>query len=135
MYLLLNFQTRNMDLVATIVSDKNNIETDKNYIYLRGNDSVFIRNDYKTKQRYGQKRDTIRNRKFNTAIRNLEVGEVLLHGTNLTYEVRKITGGHSESTIMKMNVLENNNINSLMKISNNRGTNINVIHTSYNATT
>jgi hypothetical protein len=134
MYLLLNFQTRNMDLVATIVSDKNDIETDKNYIYLRGSDSVFIRNSYKTHERYGQKKDTIKNKKFNTAIRNIEVGEVLLHGSNLTYEVRKITGGHTESTIMKMNVLSNNNLNSLMKISNNRGTNINTIHSNYNAT-
>lgn len=135
MYLLLNYQTRNMDLVATIVSGKNEINDTDNFIYLRGNDSVFIRNSYKTKERYGTKKDIIRNRKFNTAIRNIEVDEVLLHGTNLTYEVRKITGGHSESTIMKMNVLSNNNINSLMKISNNRGTNLNVIHSSYNATT
>jgi len=135
MYLLLNYQTRNMDLVATIVSGKNEINDTDNFIYLRGNDCIYIRNSYKTRERYGTKKDIIRNRKFNTAIRNIEVDEVLLHGTNLTYEVRKITGGFTESTIMKLNVLMNNNINSLMKISNNRGTNLNTIHSNYNATT
>ena len=134
LYLLLNYQTRNADLVAKIISDKGQINDEDNYIYLRGNDSIFIRNSYKTKDRYGTKRDIIRNRKFNTAIRNIEVGEVLLHGSNLTYEVKRCTGGFTESTIMKMNVLSNNNLNSLMKISNNRGTNINTIHGSYNAT-
>ena len=134
MYLLLTYQTRNMDLVAKIVSDKNEMNDEENYIYLRGNDCIYVRNSYKTSERYGTKKDIIRNRKFNTAIRNLEVGEVLLHGVNLTYQVKKITGGHTESTLMKMNVLENNKLNSLMKISNNRGTNINTIHSNYNAT-
>jgi hypothetical protein len=134
MYLLLTFQTRNMDLVAKIVSDKNEMNDTDNFIYLRGNDCIYVRNSYKTKERYGTKRQLIRNRKFNTAIRNLEVGEVLLHDNYITYQVKKITGGHTESTLMKMSVLENNNLNSLMKISNNRGTNINTIHTNYNAT-
>jgi len=134
MYLLLTFQTRNMDLVAKIVSDKNEMNDEDNFIYLRGNDCVYVRNSYKTKEKYGTKKDLIRNTKFNTAIRNLEVGEVLLHGSNLTYEVKKITGGHTESTLMKLNVMENNKLNSLMKISNNRGTNLNTIHSNYNAT-
>jgi hypothetical protein len=134
MYLLMTYQTRNMDLVATIVSDKNEMNDEDNYIYLRANDCVYIRNSYKTKDRYGTKKDVIKTKKFNTAIRNLEVDQVLLHGSNLTYEVKKLTGGHTESTLMKMNVLENNKLNSLMKISNNRGTNINTIHSNYNAT-
>ena len=134
MYLLLTYQTRNMDLVATIVSDKNEINDTDNFIYLRGNDCIYIRNSYKTKDRYGQKRDTIRNKKFNTAIRKLEVDEVLLHGTNLTYEVKKITGGHTESTLMKLSVKENDKLNNIVKISHNRGTNVQTIHGSYNAT-
>ena len=133
MYLLLTYQTRNMDLVATIVCDKNEMNNEDNFIYLRGNDSIYVRNSYKTKDRYGTKKDVIKNKKFNTAIRKLEVGEVILHGTNLTYEVKKITG-HNESTLMKMNVLFNDKLNNIVKISRNRGTNVQTIHSSYNAT-
>ena len=133
MYLLLTYQTRNMDLVATVVNDKNEMDDEDNFIYLRGNDCIYIRNSYKTKERYGTKKETIKNKKFNTAIRKLEVGEVILHGTNLTYEVKKITG-HNESTLMKMNVLFNDKLNNIVKISRNRGTNVHTIHSSYNAT-
>jgi hypothetical protein len=133
MYILLTFQTRNMDLVLKIVSDKNEMNDTDNFIYLRGNDCVYIRNSYKTKEKYGTKKHLIRSKKFNTAIRKLEVDEVLLHNNYLTYQVKKITG-YTESTLMKLAVSQNDNLNGLMKISNNRGTNINTIYTNYNAT-
>jgi hypothetical protein len=131
LYLLLNFQTRNMDLVATVVSNKTEINTDDNYIYLRKNDCIYIRQSYKTKERYGIKKNTITHKKFNFAVRQISE---LLTGTNLTYEIKKITGGYSESTIMKLSVRDNNQLNSLMQMSKNRGTNLGTIHSSYNAT-
>lgn len=131
LYLLLQYQTRNMDLVATVLSNKKDMNDTDNYIYLRKNDCIYIRQNYKTKERYGVKTEVIKNKKFNHAIR--QVSE-LLTGTNLTYEIKKITGGYTESTMMKLSVMNNNKLNSLMKISRNRGTNINTIHSSYNNT-
>ena len=128
---MLNFQTRNMDLVATVVSNKTEMNADDNYIYLRKNDCIYIRQSYKTKERYGVKKNTITHKKFNFAVRQISE---LLTGTNLTYEIKKITGGYSESTIMKLSVRDNNQLNSLMQISKNRGTNLGTIHSSYNAT-
>lgn len=131
LYLLLNYQTRNMDLVATVVSNKKEMNDTDNYIYLRKNDCIYIRQSYKTKERYGVKTEVIKNKKFNHAVR--QITELLI-GANLSYEVKKITGGYCESTLMKLAVSQNNKLNSLMKISKNRGTNINTIHSSYNAT-
>lgn len=131
LYLLLNYQTRNMDLVATVVSNKKEMNDTDNYIYLRKNDCIYIRQNYKTKERYGVKTEVIKNKKFNHAVR--QVTELLI-GANLTYEIKKITGGYTESTMMKLSVMSNNKLNSLMQISRNRGTSVNTIHSSYNNT-
>lgn len=131
LYLLLNYQTRNKDLVVRVTNDKKTMNKEDNYIYLRKNDCIYIRQDYKTASTYGVKKETIKNKKFNHAISSLTE---LLSGCNLTYEVKKITGGFTESTMMKLSVMNNNNLNALMQISHNRGTNINTMYASYNNT-
>jgi len=131
MYLLLTFNTRNMDLVANITSDKHLLNNTENWIYIRKNDVVYIRNKYKTVDRYGSKRDIIKSKKFHKAVSH--INHLLVDLNNLTNSVIKITG-YNESTIMKASVCSNNNLKGISKISKNRGTSMGTISSSYDAT-
>mgnify|MGYP003676765517 CR=1 FL=1 len=131
MYLLLNFQTRNMDLVARVIDNIDEVDNDKNWLLIRDNDIVYYRNDYKTADKYGSKKHIIRSKPFHRAVSNLT--DVLTPSSHIHRTVKNIAG-YTESTIMKANVFENNNINGLSKISKNRGTALITIDKSYNAT-
>ena len=131
MYLLLTFNTRNMDLVANITSDKHLLNDTENWLYVRKNDVVYIRNKYKTVKKYGQKKDIIKSKKFHNAVSH--INHLLVDLNNLTNYVIKITG-YNESTLMKASVCENNNLKGISKISKNRGTSMGTISSSYDAT-
>ena len=131
MYLLLNFQTRNMDLVARVIDDIDEVDDKKNWLLIRENDIIYYRNDYKTADKYGRKKNIIRSKPFHNAVSNLT--DVLKPSTHIHRTVKDIAG-YTESTLMKANVFENNNINGLSKISKNRGTALITIDKSYNAT-
>ena len=70
-YLLMTYNTRNRDVDLGIVSSKwHATDPEENYLIHRKNDSVFVRNNYKTKSVYGTKRHAFRTVKINRAIRN-----------------------------------------------------------------
>mgnify|MGYP003678929332 CR=1 FL=1 len=131
MYLLLNFQTRNQDLVARVIDNIDEVDDDNNWLLIRDNDIVYYRNDYKTADKYGRKKNIIRSKPFHRAVSNLT--DVLKPSTHIHRTVKDIAG-YTESTLMKANVVENNNIKGLSKISQNRGTALSTIDKSYNAT-
>ena len=64
-YLLINYNTRNNDLIMRVIDKKDNeITKDENFMVVGKNKSTYIRQDYKTKASYGTKTDVIRNIKF-----------------------------------------------------------------------
>ena len=132
LYLLMNYNTRNKDLVVKVVNDESDLNEKENFIFIRDKDVVYIRNDYKTKTRYGGKKDVIKSRKFFYAIK--EVDSLLENNNNLDRQVKKITNGINQSTMFKMLVSQNNNLKSIAKASKNRGTNMNTIASSYDIT-
>ena len=70
-YLLMTYNTRNKDVDLGIVSSKwHATDPEENYLIHRKNDSVFVRQNYKTKNVYGTKRHAFRTVKINRAIRN-----------------------------------------------------------------
>ena len=74
--LLRLLSARNMDLnigiIAPTRSKRKMKEDDKNnYLILRKNDISIVRGNYKTKEKYGIKKDQIRSRKLQTAVKNL----------------------------------------------------------------
>ena len=132
LFLLLNYNTRNKDLVLRVVNDESDLNEKENFIFIREKDVVYIRNDYKTKERYGTKQDVIKIKKFFNAVK--EVDKLLENDNNLDRQVKKITGGINQSTMFKMLVAQNNNLKSIAKASKNRGTNMNTIASSYDIT-
>ena len=131
LYLLLNYNTRNKDLVARVVNNEADINQKENFLFIREKDVVYIRNDYKTNDTYGMKQDVIVAKKLFNAIK--EVDSLLVDG-NLDRQVKKVTNGINQSTLFKMLITQNNNLKSIAKASKNRGTNMDTIASSYDIT-
>lgn len=132
MFLLLHLQTRNLDLVAKITDKLEDVDNESNWLYIRKNDVVYFRNNYKTKAKYGLKKDIIKGKRFHNAVSQLT--ELLRPNENLYRSVMRITGQISETTMMKMSVCNNNNVKGIKKISKNRGTSMMEIATNYDCT-
>ena len=73
-FLLINYNTRNADLNLEFVKSIHTTKANKtkNYIVSRKNDYVYIRNDYKTFSKYGQKRFIFKSVPFGRAVKYFE---------------------------------------------------------------
>jgi|TARA_R110002050_G_scaffold13672_2_gene43622 hypothetical protein len=156
-HLLRVLSTRNKDLDLKILppnrSQRVGVKGDKNnYLIIRSNNAQVIRNNYKTYKQYGQKKNLVPSRKLNRAIRemiaerDLELGkdEINLLSTiggkrmnedSIAKKIRSYTfRGLSESDYNKVFVSEVasvKDIKKLEKISNNRGTSLEVLLQEY----
>jgi hypothetical protein len=137
LYLLLNLNTRNQDLVLNITSDPNEVDDEQNWLYVRKHSVVYFRNNYKTVSDYGKKRDFINSKKFADACRN--INNLLIDDGNLDRQVKRITGGVNQSTLFKVVVANKNckeeiadiKSKSVTKLSKNRGTSVQTIEKNY----
>jgi len=135
MYLFLVFTVRNKDLIAKVVTSKKDTNTTENFFIVGRKQVTWIRNAYKTADKYGLKSHIIKNPKFLTAIKQLDY--LLGETDNIDRTIKKITadiGGITESTIAKIVLRENNTMNGLKRISKNRGTDITTLIQNYNIT-
>jgi len=132
LYLLLNYNTRNKDLVVRVTKDQADLNPNENFIFIRDKDAIYIRNDYKTKDTYGMKQDVIKSKKVFNAVQELD--NILENDGNLDRQVKKVTNGINQSTMFKMLVAQNNNLKGIQKASKNRGTNMETIAKSYDIT-
>lgn len=135
LYLMVTYQTRNKDLILSIVKSKKETNDKDNFIILGKSQATYVRNDYKTAYKYGTKTQVIKNLKFMNAISNLS--HLLKPNDNIDRVIKKVTSGIgsiNEGTLAKIVLKENNTINGLKKVSKNRGTDINTLINSYNIT-
>jgi len=135
MYLFLVYTVRNQDLIAKVVKSKKQTNDTDNFFIVGQRQVTYIRNNYKTAYKYGTKTHIIKNQKFVSAIKTLS--SLLKEGDNVDRMIKKITadiGSITESTIVKIVLRENNSMNSLKRISRNRGTDISTLVDSYNIT-
>lgn len=132
LYLLINYQVRNMDMIAKVVRFKKNINNTDNWLIVGKDKVVWIRNRYKTSATYGQKIIVIMDERFRNAISKLDA--LLTQKDNIDRVVKKITGGYTESLIAKITLRDKNTINGLKQMSDNRGTDVNTLVSQYNIT-
>lgn len=134
MYLLLQFQVRNLDLVLEIVTKKHKIEDNKNYLIVSKKQVDYIRMDYKTIKKYGVKTITILEPKFIIACKKL-VGSDLIQYDNRSYYVKKIVGiGETELVKVFLKENQNNKSSSFKQVSKNRGTDLTTLLENYTDT-
>jgi len=135
MYIFLMYNVRNMDLVAKVVKSKKETNDTENFFIVGRKQVTYIRNNYKTADKYGTKTHVITNPKFVSAIKTLD--HLLRETDNIDRIIKKITAdiGHiNEGTIAKIVLRENNSINGLKRISKNRGTDLTTLVQNYNIT-
>jgi len=135
MYLFLTYTVRNLDMIAQVVKSKKQTNDTENFFIVGRKQVTYIRNNYKTADKYGSKTHVITNPKFLTAIKTLDY--LLRETDNIDRVIKKITAdiGHiNEGNIAKIVLRENNTINGLKRISKNRGTDISTLVDSYNIT-
>ena len=135
LFLMLNYQVRNKDLICLVVSSKRDINNTDNFVVVGKSQAVYIRNSYKTAFKYGTKTNVIKNKKFMYAIN--QIGYILKPSDNVDRIIKKATagiGGITEGTIAKIVLSENNTMNGLKKVSKNRGTDPVTLIESYNIT-
>ena len=135
MYLFITYTVRNKDLIAKVVKSKKQTNNTDNFFIVGRKQVTYLRNAYKTADKYGTKTHVITNPKFVSAISHLS--DLLKPTDNIDRVIKKITAdiGHiNEGTIVKIVLRENNSMNSLSRISKNRGSDIRTLVENYNIT-
>ena len=132
MYLLIHLNTRNLDLVAKVTDNIDDVDNSGNWLYVRKSDIVYYRNNYKTKAKFGIKKNIIKSKRFHFAVSQLK--HVLQPEENLYRTVMKITGNISESTMMKLSLCNNNTAKGIKQLAKNRGTAIETVVNNYDCT-
>jgi hypothetical protein len=136
-YLLINFQTRNSDLIFDIVKLKRDTKDEsKNYLWVAPKKITFIRNVYKTAKAYHQKSDIITDPKFTLAIKKIMEKDITIipNPELVGHYVKNATYNKlGETLYFKIQVNHfKNDMNKIKEMSNNRGTSVDTITESYN---
>ena len=150
LWLMVNYNTRNADVNVEIVNSIHATKKDKkqNYLVKRKEDFVYIRNNYKTKKTYGQKKHYFKSIHLDRAVRYfinelppdmpvylLHSNGVPLNDLSITNKIKSISGGLSESDINKIQVSAIEDIadyKMLKMMSDRRGTDISTLIEHYN---
>jgi|TARA_R100000084_G_scaffold103021_1_gene58883 hypothetical protein len=150
LWLMINYNTRNADVNVEIVNSIHQTKQDKtrNYLVRRKEDFVYIRNSYKTKRTYGQKRHCFKSIHMDRAVRyfinemppNLPLHVIHNNGErmddlSLTNKIKQISGGLTESDINKIQVSVIEDLadyNALKTMADRRGTDADTLINHYN---
>jgi len=139
-YLVYTFSTRNTDLdVSLTTHQKHCPNKNENYLILRKTSVLYIRNDYKTKETYGQLKNEIKNKKFVESVRyllrdtDLKCIKLFDNFKNTTKILKRYLPFELKSSdIVKIILNEKNSLNDASKISKNRGSALSTLQSNYN---
>ena len=139
-YLVYYFNTRNLDLNVNICRSKKYAKDEKdNYLILRKNSVLYIRNNYKTSSSYGSKTHEVKSKKFLESVKymlrdpEIKCTRIFDGFTNSTNILKNyLPFGLKTSDIVKIILSEDNSLHQATKIGKNRGTNILTLEKSYN---
>ena len=137
-YILLYYCTRNRDLNLTIAEYSGEIPDTANWLLIHEDKIIFVRNDYKTYNTYGQLVFDITNKTFIKYAKQLykKNDTKLLKSKGLDKEIRGYTiRGLSETEICKIVVyhfLTSNRYSEILEISKRRGTSFDALLQNYN---
>lgn len=152
-FLFLKVNTRNMDIafidIHKSVENEDDLDKDRNHIYIKDGKAIFIRNKYKTFRSYGQKRNIISVKKFVDTIKTLlgdkdkvalfatKKGTPIAVGAIGSYFRRFMILGLKEGEIMKIvlkHIDEEGSYDQLRRVASNRGTSIGTLLKEYDIT-
>jgi len=140
-YLLIKLNTRNKDIDLKIVEHSKYANDKENFLIIRKNSIIYLRNDYKTNYKNGTKKNEIKHSKFyDSVVKYYNMNKssntyVKLFDTfsNSSKSITKFsTFNLKESDIVKIMLQNDNTLHSATKISKNRGTSLATLENSYN---
>lgn len=145
-FLLIKFGVRNKDLNVFITDNKKLVKenNDVNYLYIKSNSIDYIRNDYKTMTIYGTKTYNITDKKFLHAVKSLDNDTWLLRRQNgnkiednglapiiQNHTYNRLTETDYFKVLIKHALKTDAPKASIVKLSESRGTNPDVIFNYY----
>jgi hypothetical protein len=152
-FLFLKANTRNMDIayidIHKSVENEDDLDKDRNHIYIKDGKAIFIRNKYKTFKSYGQKKNIIGVKKFVDTIKSIlgdkdkvalfatKKGTPIAVGAIGSYFKRFMMLGVKEGDIMKIvlkYIDEEGSYDQLRRVASNRGTSIGTLLKEYDIT-
>jgi len=139
-YLVYFYNIRNMDINVNICRSKKYAKDEKdNYLILRKQSVLYIRNNYKTHRSYGSKTHEVKSKKFLESVRYIlrdpEINCIRIFDgfTNSTNILKNyLPFALKTSDIVKIILAQDNSLHQATKIGKKRGTNILTVEKSYN---
>ena len=134
-YLMMHYGVRNKDLNLSIVKTKKEMKEGENYLLLKKDKVVYIRDDYKTHKTYGKKSHEIVDKLFNEAVKKTGVGK-LIPEAQISNGLRKLyINKHNEAKIFKLLIdhyYDADDATSIKRLAADRGTSLSVVQGFYN---
>ena len=133
--LMMRYGVRNKDLNLSIVKTKKEMKEGENYLLLKKDKVVYIRDDYKTHKTYGKKTHEIHDKLFNEAVKKTGVGK-LIQEAQTSNGLRKLyINKMGEAKVFKMMIdhyYDADEPASIKRLAADRGTSLSVVQGFYN---
>lgn len=134
-YLIMTYGVRNKDLNLEIVKTKKEMKEGNNYLLLKKDKVVFIRDDYKTHKTYGKKTHEIHDKLFYEAVKKTGLGKLIAE-QQISNGLRKLyINKMGEAKIFKMMIdkyYDDADSASIKRLAADRGTSLSVVQGFYN---
>jgi hypothetical protein len=134
-YLMMKYGVRNKDLNLSIVKTKKEMTDGNNYLLLKKDKVIYVRDDYKTKRTYGKKTHEIHDNIFHECVKKAGVGKLIPEG-QISNGLRKLyLNKMGEAKVFKMMIdhyYEKDDSASIKRLAADRGTSLSVVQGFYN---
>ena len=134
-YLMMRYGVRNKDLNLSIVKTKKEMNEGENYLLLKKDKVVYMRDDYKTHKTYGKKTHEIHDNLFHEAVKKSGVGK-LIPEAQISNGLRKLyLNKMGEAKVFKMMIdhyYDKDDSASIKRLAADRGTSLSVVQGFYN---
>jgi len=133
--LMMRYGVRNKDLNLEIVKTKKEMKDGENYLLLKKDKVIYIRDQYKTHKTYGKKTHEIHDKLFNEAVKKAGVGK-LIPEAQTSNGLRKLyINKMGEAKVFKMMIdhyYDADEPASIKRLAADRGTSLSVVQGFYN---
>jgi hypothetical protein len=132
---MMHYGVRNKDLNLSIVKTKKEMTDGNNYLLLKKDKVVFIRDDYKTHKTYGKKTHEIVDKLFHEAVKKTGVGKLIAEAQTSNGLRKLYINKMGEAKVFKMMIdhyYDADEPASIKRLAADRGTSLSVVQGFYN---
>ena len=134
-YLMMRYGVRNKDLNLSIVKTKKEMTDGNNYLLLKKDKVVYIRDDYKTHKTYGKKTHELHDNIFHECVKKTGVGKLITEAQTSNGLRKLYINKMGEAKVFKMMIdhyYDKDEPASIKRLAADRGTSLSVVQGFYN---